>query len=129
LVGEVGIHQIDQAAWFLASKPVAISGFGSVLRWTEDGREVPDTVQLLLEFAGGVNMIFDATLGNSFDSSYEGLFTGDAAAVMLRDEKAWMFKEVDSPLLGAKYTPHAMFRLDETGFALSSAPEGANRLP
>jgi len=22
-------------------------------------------------FAGGVNMIFDATLGNSFDSSYE----------------------------------------------------------
>src|SRR5262249_12748490 len=64
LVGAAGIHQIDQAAWFLASKPVALSGFGSVLRWTDDGREVADTVQLLLEFPGGVNMIFDATLGN-----------------------------------------------------------------
>jgi predicted dehydrogenase len=117
LVGEVGIHQIDQAAWFLASKLVAISGFGSVLRWTEDGREVPDTVQLLLEFAGGVNMIFDATLGNSFDSSYE-VFYGDAAAVMLRDEKAWMFKEVDSPLLGWEvYAAKTKF-LDETGIAL-----------
>jgi predicted dehydrogenase len=117
LVGEVGIHQIDQAAWFLASRPVAISGLGSVLRWTEDGREVADTVQLLVEFPSGVNMIFDATLGNSFDSNYD-VFYGDAAAIMLRDEKAWMFKEADSLLFGWEvYAAKTKF-LDETGIAL-----------
>src|SRR6267154_3894416 len=117
LAGEIGIHQIDQAAWFLARKPTAVSAFGSTLRWTDDDRDVADTVQVLIEFPGGVNMVFDATLANSFDVSYE-VFYGDAAAVMLREDKAWMFKEVDSPLLGWEVYARkdAFFR--ETGIAL-----------
>jgi predicted dehydrogenase len=117
LAGEVGIHQIDQATWFLGAKPAAISGFGSILRWTEDGRDVADTIQVVFEFRGGVNMIMDATLANSFDSSYD-VFFGDAAAVMLRENSAWMFKEADSPLLGWEvYAAKGKF-FDETGIAL-----------
>ena len=60
---------------------------------------MPDTVQVVLEFPKGVRMIYDATLANSFDGEYEMLYGSDAA-MMMRESKAWMFKEVDSPLLG-----------------------------
>ena len=43
--------------------------------------------------------MYDCTLANSFDADYE-LYYGTDAAVMLRENKAWMFKEVDSPLGG-----------------------------
>src|SRR6266478_1651958 len=99
LIGEIGIHQIDQASWFLGAQPVSVTGFSSLIRWSEDGRDVPDTVQAVLEFPGGVRLMCDCTLANSFDADYE-LYYGTDAAVMLRENKAWMFKEVDSPLGG-----------------------------
>jgi len=103
IVGELGIHPIDQAGWYFNGLPKAVNGFGSLLFW-KDGREVPDTVQSVIEFPGGVNMVYDAGLANSFDAEYEVLFGSDAA-VMMRENKAWLFKEVDSPLLvGGKCT-------------------------
>ena len=99
LIGEIGCHAVDQTARFLNAKPTAVTGLGSLLVWTEDGRDVPDTIQASFEFPGGVSLIYDATLGNSFDAAYE-MFYGTNAAVMFRDGKTWMFKEVDSPLLG-----------------------------
>jgi predicted dehydrogenase len=98
LIGEIGMHQIDQAGWFLNTHPVSVIGFGSLRDWT-DGRDIPDTVQVVFEFPGGVRFFYDCTLANSFDADYE-VYYGSDAAVMLRENKAWMFKEVDSPLLG-----------------------------
>jgi len=69
------------------------------------------------EFAGGVRLIYDATLANSFDSDYETYYGMDAA-VMLRDNKAWMFKEVDSPLLGWEVYARKDAFYKETGIAL-----------
>ena len=116
LIGEIGVHQIDQAGWFLNALPTAVTGFGSIAFW-KDGRDVPDTVQAILEFPGGVRMIYDATLANSFDGEYEVLYGSDAA-VMMRDSKAWMFKEVDSPLLGWEVYADKMTFYKETGIAL-----------
>ncbi|MGA2655915.1 MAG: Gfo/Idh/MocA family oxidoreductase [Verrucomicrobiota bacterium] len=99
LVGEIGCHAVDQTARFLNAKPTAVTGFGSLLVWTDDGRDVPDAIQAVFEFPGGVRLIYDATLCNSFDAACEMLY-GTNAAVMFRDGKTWMFKEVDSPLLG-----------------------------
>src|SRR5436190_9852932 len=98
LMGEIGIHQIDQAGWFLNAHPVSVTGFGSLRNWT-DGRDVADTVQAIFEFPRGVRFFYDCTLANSFDADYE-MYYGSDAAVILRENKAWMFKEVDSPLLG-----------------------------
>ena len=98
LVGELGIHQVDNNSWFLKALPTAVSGFGGVLQWS-DGRTVPDTAQCVFEYPEGVNFIYDATLANSFDSDYEMIY-GTDAAVMMRGAKAWMFKESDAPLLG-----------------------------
>ena len=61
LIGEIGIHPIDQAGWFMNALPTAVTGFGSINFWKDD-RDVPDTVQAVLEFPGDVRMIYDATL-------------------------------------------------------------------
>src|SRR5688572_863005 len=98
LMGEIAIHQLDMATLFLNARPVSVTGYGSLIHWT-DGRAVPDTVQAIIEYPGGVRLVYDGTLANSFDAEYE-MYYGSDAAVMLRENKAWMFKEVDSPLLG-----------------------------
>ncbi len=116
LIGELGCHQLDQACWFLNAHPVAVTGFGAVSFWKEDGREVPDTAQAVFEFPGGVRFTWDGTLANSFDGNYE-MFYGSNAAIMLRD-KAWMFEETDAVLQGWEiYAHHDKFYYEE-GIAL-----------
>lgn len=116
LAGEIALHQIDSAAWFLAAQPVAVTGFGSVRHW-DDGRTVADTIQTVFEFPGGVQLIHDCTLANSFETEYE-VFYGSDAAVMMRGNRAWLFKEVDSPLLGWEVYARKDRFGDETGIAL-----------
>ena len=116
LIGEVGSHQLDQATWFMNMLPAAVTGWGSINFWKDD-RDVPDTIQAVFEFPSDVRMIYDATLVNSFDAEYEMLYGSDAA-VMMRESKAWMFKEVDSPLLGWEVYADKMTFYKETGIAL-----------
>ncbi|HZL44449.1 MAG TPA: Gfo/Idh/MocA family oxidoreductase [Verrucomicrobiae bacterium] len=116
LLGEIGIHQLDQAGWFLNARPVSVAGFGSITRWN-DGRDVADTVQAVLEFPRGVRMLYDCTLANSFDAELE-MYYGSDAAVMLRESKAWLFKEVDSPLLGWEVYARKDAFYKATGIAL-----------
>ncbi len=92
-----------------------------------------DTIQATFEFPGGVCLNYDATLGNSFEGAYEVLY-GTSAAVLFRDGKAWMFKEVDSPLFGWEvYAAKDQFYKD-TGIALAvdaskPKPAGAQAPP
>lgn len=118
LIGELGIHQLDQAMWILNGVPKTVTGFGTVAFW-KDGREVPDTVQATIEFASNVSLNWQGTLANSFDGSYE-MFYGSDAAVMLRDTSAWMFKEVDSPLLGWEVYARKDVFYKETGIVLKA---------
>ncbi|PYM15889.1 MAG: hypothetical protein DME18_03040 [Verrucomicrobia bacterium] len=116
LVGEIGIHQIDAMSWFLSARPASVTGFGSVMHW-KDGRDVPDTVEAIFEYPGGAHLNYECTLANSFDADYEMLYGSDAA-IMMRGNKAWMFKEVDSPLLGWEVYARKDQFYKETGIAL-----------
>jgi predicted dehydrogenase len=125
LIGEVGIHQMDAVSWFLNDRPTAVTGFSSLILWN-DGRTVPDTVQAVFEFpskseSGGMNdsvhFIYDVTLCNSFDSEYE-IYYGTDAAVMIRDDKAWKFKEADAPLVGWEVYARKDLFYTESGVAL-----------
>jgi predicted dehydrogenase len=116
LVGEIGIHQVDAASWFLNAAPIAVTGFGSIIHW-KDGRDVADSVQAVFEYPGGVLLNYSCTLGNSFDADYE-MYYGTDAAIMVRGSKAWMFKEVDSPLLGWEVYARKDTFYKETGIAL-----------
>jgi predicted dehydrogenase len=124
LAGELGIHQIDSASWFLNMRPTAVTGFGGILHWN-DGRDVPDTVQAVFEFPRGIQFLYDSTLANSFDADYE-MYYGTDSAVMIRENKAWMFKEVDSPLLGWEVYARKDVFYKETGIALMA---NATKLP
>jgi predicted dehydrogenase len=98
LIGESGVHQIDAVSWFFKNRPTAVTGYSALIQW-QDGRDVADTVQAVYEFPGGVNCLYDATLCNSFDAAYE-MYYGTESTIMVRDSKAWQFKEADSPLGG-----------------------------
>ncbi len=98
LVGEVGTQQLDPATWLLGGLPTAITGFGQIMLW-DDGRSIPDTIQAIYRFDNGVHLIYDATLTSSFDDAYE-MYYGRDSTIMMRDSKAWMFKEVDAPMVG-----------------------------
>jgi predicted dehydrogenase len=98
LVGEIGVHQLDVANWFFGQNPVAVSGVGSVLHW-KDGREVPDTVRVICEYPGGITASFESTIANSFEGEL-AVFLGSEGAIMVRERKAWLFKEADAPVLG-----------------------------
>jgi predicted dehydrogenase len=118
LIGEVGCHSLDQTAWFFNLQPTAVTGFGSVAFW-KDGRDVPDSIQAVLEFPGGITLSYDATLANSFDGEFE-IFFGSDSAIMLREAKAWLFKEVDSPLLGWEVYASKETFYKETGIVLKA---------
>jgi predicted dehydrogenase len=116
LIGEIGVQQIDVTSWILGSRPKAVSGFGGIMYWN-DGRTVKDTIQAIIEYPGGENLMFDATLVSGFDAAYDLLF-GNDATIILRDEKAWMFKEVDAPMLGWEVYARKDRFYKETGIAL-----------
>lgn len=118
LIGEIGVQQIDVMQWFLTKKPVAVTGFGGIQFW-QDGREVEDTVQAVLQYEDGTTFNYEATLAASFDSEYEILYGSDAS-IMLRGAKAWLFKEADSPLLGWEVYARKEQFFNETGIALAA---------
>ena len=116
LIGEIGIQQVDVTSWILGERPNAVSGFGGIMYWN-DGRDVKDTIQAIVEYPGGQNLLYDATLVSGFDAAYDLLF-GNDATIILRDEKAWMFKEVDAPMLGWEVYARKDKFYKETGIAL-----------
>ncbi|MCC6443181.1 MAG: Gfo/Idh/MocA family oxidoreductase [Armatimonadetes bacterium] len=116
LIGEVGIHQIDLANWYLNALPVAATGFGSISNW-KDGREVFDTVQCMIEYPNNVRMIYTATLVSSFSGEYN-LFQGSDSSLLLRDNRGWMVKEADSPLLGWEVYARKEQTFEETGICM-----------
>jgi predicted dehydrogenase len=116
LIAEMAIHQLDNIVWYLNRRPTAVTGFGSTILW-KDGRDVPDSAQATYEFSSGTLATCEVTLANSFDADFEMLYGSDAA-VMLRGNKAWMFKEVDAPLLGWEVYAAKDTFYKETGIAL-----------
>ncbi len=117
LAGEAAIHHLDSIAWFLNHRPQAISGFGAVRFWSEDAREVHDTIQLTVEFAEGIRFLEACTLASSFESDYE-VYYGTDAAVLCRGGKAWLFREADAPLLGWEVHARKETFHKETGLVL-----------
>ncbi len=116
LVGEIGINPVDCASWFLGALPLAVTGFGSTVLWQDD-RQIPDTVQAVLEYPGGVRISFSSTLASSFGGEQQTFFGSDAS-ILIRDNHAWMFKEADSPLLGWEVYARKDDILNEQGIAL-----------
>ena len=116
LPGEIGLHQIDLINRYLGAMPVAVSGFGAITAW-RDGRDVPDTVQCVLEYAKGVRAVVTATLASSFSGAH-AVFQGTKSSLFIKESRAWLVKEADAPLLGWEVYARKETVQDETGIAL-----------
>ncbi len=116
LLGEIGIHQADVMNWYFDTPPKTIRAFGGIRKWN-DGRDVADTAQAVFEYPAGFNYLYDVTLVNSFDAAYEEV-CGSESAVAIHGQRAWMFKEADSAMLGWEVYARKDKIMDETGIAL-----------
>lgn len=115
--GEQGIHSLDVFSWYQKALPLSIFGAGATNHWTSDGMEVPDTIQLMLEYPNAQHYLFDATLVSSYNVACE-VFMGSNCSILIRDQRSWMFKETDSPLLGWEVYAKKEPFLEERGIAL-----------
>jgi predicted dehydrogenase len=112
LAGELGSSQFDVAQWFRGRDPVRVRGRG-VTRLHDDGRTVPDTVMLELEWNDGVTLQYQATLASSYGGEFEVL-QGSNASLRLAWSHGWMFKEADAPTQGWEvYATRQQFPGDE----------------
>jgi predicted dehydrogenase len=112
LAGELGAQQFDVFHWYTDRYPVRVVGRGAI-RANKDGREIADTINLMLEFEDGAALQYGATLGNSYEGAYE-VFYGTNAAIKLAWSHGWMFKESDAPTQGWEvYANRQQFHNDE----------------
>lgn len=118
LAGELGTHQFDVFQWYTDRDPIMARGSGAI-RLHNDGRTVHDTIHCDLEWPeetdriGGARLQYMATLGNSFERTYE-VFHGSNAAIKLAWDAGWMFKEADAPTQGWEvYANRQQFHNDE----------------
>jgi predicted dehydrogenase len=116
LIGETGIQQVDASAWIHNARPIAVSGYGSIMHW-RDGREVPDTSQVIFEYPGGLRLVHASSLANSFEGETE-VYHGTEGTIMFIGSNAWLFKENDAPLLGWEVYARKDTFFQENGIAL-----------
>jgi predicted dehydrogenase len=115
LMGESGIHQLDLISHYLGARPTAVIGMGAITAW-RDGRKTPDTATCLVEL-GNTRANIRATLASSFGGAYT-VFQGSNSSLLMKENRGWMIKEADSPLLGWEVYARKETVHDETGIAM-----------
>lgn len=116
LPGELGIHHFDLVSSYLDKLPTAVTGSGAIVGWA-DGRDVPDTVTCVFEYGKTVRATYAATLTSSFGGTY-ATFQGNNSSLLIREKRAWLFKEADSALLGWEVYARKEPVHDDVGIAL-----------
>ena len=115
LMGEIGIHQLDLISQDLGPRPSSIIGQGGIAAW-RDGRGTADTACCLLDFER-VRATMRVTLASSFGGA-SVVFQGVNSSLLLKENRGWLLKEADSPLLGWEVYARKEPILDETGIAM-----------
>lgn len=123
LPGEWGTHQFDVMTWYRDQYPTAVRGSGRVAAW-DDGRKVPDSVVCEFEYADKAHLVYESSLGSSFQGRHE-VFNGTNATIKLAWSHAWMFKEADAPTQGWEVYANKQQFFNEEGITLIA---GATKL-
>jgi predicted dehydrogenase len=60
--GGLFVHMVDVAHWYLGlTRPLAAVAMGGIYQYN-DGRDTPDNINLIVEYPGGLNVTFEATI-------------------------------------------------------------------
>lgn len=99
LAGELGAQQFDVAHWFRGDRYPARAEARGAIRVHDDGRTVPDSIEVDLVWDDGRALRYQATLGSSYGGVHE-LFVGGQGTIRLAWSHGWLFKEADAPTQG-----------------------------
>ncbi len=126
LAGELAAHWLDYLLLTTRQEPASVRARGGVLAWN-DGRAVPDTVQLEVACAGGACWTLDLTIGNSYGQE-QVLVYGTHGAVRAAETHAWLYKETDAPTQGWEvYATREHHQKDEGLVLLANATKLAEQ--
>ena len=79
--GGLFVHMVDVVHWFLGIRqPNSAVALGGIYQY-DDGRDTPDNVNFILDYPGGINVTFEATITDMIDrESADIVFMGDGRA-------------------------------------------------
>jgi predicted dehydrogenase len=69
LLAELGSHHLHYAARILGGMPESVTGVGGIVYW-KDGREVPDTVQVIYQYPNKSTLFFSSITTNHFEGAH-----------------------------------------------------------
>jgi predicted dehydrogenase len=108
------VHQTDIAQFVLGKPaPVSCTASGAILRWTQDDREVPDTMSALFEYPGGFHLNYSCYFGNDH-YGYGEQFMGNEGTIEVLNRQ---FLNFYPEKLGGK-APELVAARKELGMAL-----------
>jgi len=96
LCTELAAHQLQVGDWALGMHPESVSGFGDLIYWKEDGREVYDSISLVYHYPNGVKMSYESVISNKF-LGLEEMIMGDKGTMELEKGKYYFEEATPAP--------------------------------
>jgi predicted dehydrogenase len=85
------VHQTDIAQFVLGKPaPLSCTASGGILRWTQDDREVPDTLSAVFEYPGGFHLNYSCYFGNDH-YGYGEQFMGNEGTIEVLNRQSLNF--------------------------------------
>ena len=96
LITELGAHQLEVGDWALGERPESVVGYGDIVYWKDDGRDVYDNISLIYKYPGGVKMSYESIISNKF-LGLEELILGDKGTMELEKGKYYFEEAQPAP--------------------------------
>jgi predicted dehydrogenase len=96
--GGLFVHMVDVVHWFLnIRKPSSAVALGGIYQY-DDGRDTPDNVNFILDYPGGINVTFEATITDMIGrESADIVFMGTGGRLRIfRDGYRFVSKDTDA---------------------------------
>lgn len=98
LMTELACHQLEICTWAVGKMPVEAMGYGDTVFW-KDGREVPDSVNVVYRFADGRKICYESLISNRYNGM-EDQIMGHLGTMDL--SKGLYYLEEDNSTYGIK---------------------------
>jgi predicted dehydrogenase len=87
--GGLFVHMIDVVHWYLGlTKPLSAVAMGGIYEY-DDGRDTPDNINFILDYPGGLNVTFEATITDLLpEDSADIVFFGEGGRLNIFRHRA-----------------------------------------
>jgi predicted dehydrogenase len=87
--GGLFVHMVDVVHWYLGlTKPLSAVALGGIYEY-DDGRDTPDNINFILDYPGGLNVTFEATITDLLpEDSADIVFFGEGGRLNIFRHRA-----------------------------------------